>query len=253
MATDYFPLLKRAIGTVEGSSSEARHAIYDRARGTVESTLGSRTPPMPEPNIQAELAALEDAIWRMEMDLAATTPTEPSARAPSSAERSVDYSDALENMRYVRRILQPGERILARGKYHWIVYGESLLALIIGVLLFSLLPKTSAQDEIIGPLVLFSSIVLIGLSPILALRAWFNQWITEIAVTNLRVIHKSGFIRRRTWEMNMGKIESVTVDQSVPGRIFGYGTVHVMGTGAGTEHLHRIASPIEFRNRIVAR
>ena len=86
-----------------------------------------------------------------------------------------------------------------------------------------------------------------------ALRAWFRQWTTEIAITNLRIVRKGGFIRRRTWEMNMDKVESVTVDQGILGRILNYGTIHVLGTGEGMEHLHQIRSPIEIRNRIVAR
>lgn len=253
MPTDYFLLLKRAVETLERGNPEGRHAIYDRARKTVESTLRGRSPPMPEAEIKAEQSALEDAIWRMELEISASAPRSSSPAPILVADEHAAPPSSSEGMRYVRSILQPSERILARGKYHWIVYVESVLALLIGIFLFSLLPKSRAAYEGVGAFVVLCSIVLIALSPILALRAWFNQWITEIAVTNLRVIHKSGFIRRRTWEMNMGKIESVTVDQSVMGRLLGYGTVHVMGTGAGTEHLHRIAQPIELRNRIVAR
>lgn len=252
MATDYFLLLKRATEAIERDDTEARHSIYDRARRMVETTLRNRTPALPEAEIKAEQSALEDAIWRVELDMAAPAP-----RAPPTAVPTVEHDRAPqpppERMRYVRSILQPGERVLARGRYHWIVYMEALLSLLIGAFLFALAPKNPTPSDAVGPFVLLSSIVLIVMSPVLVLRAWFNQWITEIAVTNLRVIHKSGFIRRRTWEMNMGKIESVTVDQSVLGRILGYGTVHVMGTGTGTEHLHRIAQPIDLRNWIVAR
>jgi uncharacterized membrane protein YdbT with pleckstrin-like domain len=84
-----------------------------------------------------------------------------------------------------------------------------------------------------------------------AVHAWFICWITEFAITNIRVIYKRGFIARHTAEMNMDKVESVDVDQSVPGRILGYGTIHVLGTGQGIEHLHRIGSPIQLRNAIV--
>jgi Bacterial PH domain len=55
-----------------------------------------------------------------------------------------------------------------------------------------------------------------------------------------------GFIRRRTNEMNMHKVESVQVYQS----ILGYGTVTILGTGAGFETLRTIAGPIELRNSI---
>ena len=64
-------------------------------------------------------------------------------------------------------------------------------------------------------------------------RAWFARWITEIAVTDRRIIYKRGFIWRHTEEMNMDKVPSVDVDQSILGRMLDYGTIHVIGTGGG--------------------
>jgi uncharacterized membrane protein YdbT with pleckstrin-like domain len=53
--------------------------------------------------------------------------------------------------------------------------------------------------------------------------------------------------------MNMDKVESVDVDQSLLGRLFDYGTIHVLGTGQGIEHLRRIAEPLALRNAIIAK
>ncbi len=82
------------------------------------------------------------------------------------------------------------------------------------------------------------------------IREWFGWWTTEIAVTNLRVIYKTGLVKRRTKEMNMDKVESVEVDQSILGRILDYGKVTITGTGAGLEALSGVAQPIELRNSI---
>ena len=84
----------------------------------------------------------------------------------------------------------------------------------------------------------------------LLIQEWLEWWVTEIAVTNRRVIYKKGFIRRQTNEMNMDKVESVRIDQSILGRMLGYGTVTILGTGEGFETLRTIASPIELRNSI---
>jgi uncharacterized membrane protein YdbT with pleckstrin-like domain len=84
----------------------------------------------------------------------------------------------------------------------------------------------------------------------LLIQEWLEWWVTEIAVTNRRVIYKKGFIRRQTNEMNMDKVESVRIDQSVLGRMLGYGTVTILGTGEGFETLRTIASPVELRNSI---
>jgi uncharacterized membrane protein YdbT with pleckstrin-like domain len=74
----------------------------------------------------------------------------------------------------------------------------------------------------------------------------------EIAVTDYRVIYKSGFISRRTAEMNMNKIESVVVDQSILGRLLDYGSIHIRGTGSGLEKLNKVSDPITLRNTIAA-
>src|SRR5436190_23623621 len=98
------------------------------------------------------------------------------------------------------------------------------------------------------------AIILVAGGIFFLARAWFNQWITEIAVTNRRVIYKRGFISRSTAEMHMDKIESVKIDQSILGRILDYGKVTVLGTGTGTESLGQIdepiAAPLELRNHI---
>jgi uncharacterized membrane protein YdbT with pleckstrin-like domain len=66
------------------------------------------------------------------------------------------------------------------------------------------------------------------------------------------VIYKSGLFRRHTVEMNLSKVESVGVTQSVFGRIFGYGKVELKGTGASASPLPMISEPLRFRSHITA-
>jgi uncharacterized membrane protein YdbT with pleckstrin-like domain len=84
-------------------------------------------------------------------------------------------------------------------------------------------------------------------------KAWFHRWTTETDVTNMRVVHKTGFIKRRTFEMSLDKVESVDVNQSILGRILNYGDVTVRGVGEGAETIKTIASPLDFRSHITAR
>ena len=83
--------------------------------------------------------------------------------------------------------------------------------------------------------------------------AWFHRWTTETDVTNMRVVHKTGFIKRRTFEMSLDKVESVDVNQSILGRIMNYGDVTILGVGEGKKTIATIASPLAFRNAITAR
>ena len=87
----------------------------------------------------------------------------------------------------------------------------------------------------------------------LTATAWFHRWTTETDVTNLRVVHKTGFITRQTFEMSLDKVESVDVNQSILGRILNYGNVTIRGVGEGVETIKTIASPLAFRNSITAR
>jgi len=72
---------------------------------------------------------------------------------------------------------------------------------------------------------------------------------SEFAITNKRIIIKVGFISRRTLELNLSKVESVTVDQSILGRILGYGTITVIGTGGTKEPFGDIREPLDFRKQ----
>jgi uncharacterized membrane protein YdbT with pleckstrin-like domain len=76
-----------------------------------------------------------------------------------------------------------------------------------------------------------------------------DRYTDEFAVTNRRVIVKTGLISRKTLEMNLSKIESVNVDQSIFGRLLGYGTITIIGTGGTRESFTNISKPLLFRKK----
>jgi uncharacterized membrane protein YdbT with pleckstrin-like domain len=150
-------------------------------------------------------------------------------------------------MSYVQRVLQPGEVVRHTARAHWIVYWPGALciaAALAAVAWAGFLPGDW------GKWVRWLAALLTVVGMVLLVREWFGWWTTEVAVTNLRVIYKTGLIKRTTNEMNMDKVESVKVDQSILGRILDYGTVTITGTGAGLEALPSVAQPIELRNSI---
>ena len=79
----------------------------------------------------------------------------------------------------------------------------------------------------------YTAYALALLAVALLIQEWFRCWVTEIAVTNRRVIYKKGLVRRQTNEMNMDKVESVKINQSILGRMLDYGDVTILGTGEG--------------------
>ena len=150
-------------------------------------------------------------------------------------------------MSYVRHILQPGEEVRVIATIHWITYVKGFLFLIVALVLLYYGNNTEHGKSVW----LAASAVIAAIAAILILRAWFHRWITEIAVTNRRVIYKTGFIRRNTVEMHTDKVESVDINQSILGRIFNYGDITLVGTGdSHFSNIRTIAHPIELRNQI---
>ena len=150
-------------------------------------------------------------------------------------------------MSYLDKVLQPGETVVHRAKLSWTLYLPGLLLLVLAVLAYGFVINLFPAQQV-GAL---AALVIIGVPALyMLLRAWFERWITEIAITNLRIILKRGFIRRHTIEMNMDKVESVDVDQSLLGRLLNYGDITVRGVGSGFEPIRRVGDPLTFRSRV---
>ena len=153
--------------------------------------------------------------------------------------------------RYIDEILQPGEKVLYSTNAHWIYFLPAIAGGVVAIAIFVVSGLIPA-----GPMIL----VCWSLAAIVAIfaayktvTAWFHSWTTETDVTNFRVVHKTGFVKRQTFEMSVDKVESVDVNQSILGRILNYGDVTVLGVGEGGKTLDTIASPLAFRNAITAR
>ncbi|WP_373707936.1 PH domain-containing protein [Kaistella sp.] len=114
---------------------------------------------------------------------------------------------------YVKNNLISGEHVQYETSYHWIIF------------------------------ISLRSLLTLFIAPIL------DRWTDEFAITNKRVIVKTGLIRRRTVELNLTKIESVNVNQSVLGRILGFGSIQIVGTGGTRELFTNIRKPLRFRKK----
>lgn len=153
--------------------------------------------------------------------------------------------------RYIDDILQPGEKVLYSTNAHWIFFLPAIVAWIVAAALFV------ASGMVVGETLMLACLSVSAIVAVFALyktaTAWFHRFTTETDVTNLRVVHKQGFIKRQTFEMSLDKVESVDVNQSILGRILNYGNVSIFGVGEGNKTISTIASPLEFRNHITAR
>lgn len=132
-------------------------------------------------------------------------------------------------MTYITQTLSSGESILVEGK----IAKWSLFHIYFAALLFGL------------------SIVFLPVTALLLLYAWLKIRSTEMGITSKRVIRKSGVIMRDTDEIRLSKIESVSVKQGFLGRMFGYGTVVIAGTGGNGAVMKGVANPLGFRRSVL--
>lgn len=114
---------------------------------------------------------------------------------------------------YVNKNLIPGEEVKYETALHWKIF------------------------------VTLSGLLTLFIYPYIRLKS------NEFVITNKRIIVKRGLISRETFEMNLNKIETVNVDQSVWGRLFGFGTLIIIGTGGSRESIQSIQKPLEFRRK----
>ena len=131
---------------------------------------------------------------------------------------------------------------------HWVNFLPGVGALVFGACIFVYVYLTSTSWR--SPVIAALPLTIIGVYTLV--RAAIMYLTTEIAITDRRIIYKSGLISRRTLEMNVDKVESVDVNQSVLGSILDYGTILVRGVGTGLEPLNAIAAPLEFRDTILS-
>jgi uncharacterized membrane protein YdbT with pleckstrin-like domain len=153
---------------------------------------------------------------------------------------------------YIEKNLVTGESVIYRTRLHWTCLVRlTLLALLLeaiaGWLIYWMVAPGRSHDSdwlwwVIAALIIAG--IAIFAAGVISRRA------AEFAVTNKRVILKAGVLHQRTQELFLNKVESVGVDQSLWGRICGYGSITVHGTGGSAEPFHRIARPLEFRHQV---
>jgi uncharacterized membrane protein YdbT with pleckstrin-like domain len=142
-------------------------------------------------------------------------------------------------MSYVDDSLIPDEQVVFRTRLHLIIFFIPILLLAISVCLFVYTVPLAAETVLAVAVLWF-------------LVKYVDYASSEFAVTNKRVIIKVGVLRRRTVEMLNTKVEAVSVNQGILGRILGYGNIVVTGTGGTNEPFNGISSPLEFRRAVQA-
>lgn len=139
---------------------------------------------------------------------------------------------------YLIETMAPGERLIYHTRRHWATAISPVpVALLVSAIV--LFPVVSGLGWFF-----FLCAVASGLASYLTYAS------SEFGLTNRRVIVKSGWLRRQSGEILLSKVESIQANQGIIGRMLGYGSLVIVGTGGTRESLTGIEEPLEFRRRI---
>jgi membrane protein YdbS with pleckstrin-like domain len=152
-------------------------------------------------------------------------------------------------MSYVDDHLLPGERVVYRARLHWIAFRWSILLIALAIVA-GIAGQQVSTDPSADVWKLWIPAVLAALA--VAVGPWVKRATSEFAVTDKRVLVKVGLVQRDSLETLLSKIEAIGVDQTLLGRMLGFGTITIVGTGGTRETFDRIASPLEFRRQVQA-
>jgi uncharacterized membrane protein YdbT with pleckstrin-like domain len=147
-------------------------------------------------------------------------------------------------MGYIDDNLVAGEKVMYRAHLHWVIY----IPVVFALLLLSAMGVAFRAAENTKDI----AWLFFVLAPLPLIKPYLLHRFSEFAVTDKRVLVKTGILQRHTLETLLTKVENMSVDQSLWGRLFNYGTITVTGTGGTKEQFERIAAPLEFRKQIQA-
>jgi len=156
-------------------------------------------------------------------------------------------------MSYLNSTLMENEKVLYHSKPHWIVFSTAVFLLGLTLVILVLGPQYEiGKIKFAGlpPFYILFSIITFVTTIYSSLSAVITFSASEFGITNKRVLMKTGFIQRASLEILLQKIEGIRVSQSILGRVLGYGTIIIIGTGGSKDFFNNVDGPLIFRKKV---
>jgi len=141
---------------------------------------------------------------------------------------------------YIGKNLLPDEKVIYHGHRHWVVFLSPIGWLIAAVL-----------ADLILPFGMWIALILVVAAIVLGGSAFIDYTMSEINVTNARILIKTGWISRSSLETDLTRISSIDVIQTFMGRILNFGTVIICDVGNMRTPFAQIEQPFEFRRAVL--
>jgi len=154
-------------------------------------------------------------------------------------------------MGYIENNLIPGEQVLFKTRLHSVtIFFQAIVGASLALLgLFCLYKSLTGRDDPDAQSKIWAIFggILVLMGAVSVIAAILKRNATEMAVTNRRILIKTGILSQRSIELLLSRVESIVINESFLGRILGYGSVVVRGTGGTPESFDYIARPKGFR------
>lgn len=160
-------------------------------------------------------------------------------------------------LKYVESLLGKNEQILWRARQHWIVLSANfVINLFIFIVIWAIyFAAGSLGSGWLGDFLRNNrGLTLIALLIPIGWFGWefLQWWAEEYLITTTRVVQTEGLINKHTKDSALEKINDITLNQSVLGRILNYGDLAIItGSDVGTNLLKRLAKPVEFKKTLL--
>lgn len=165
-------------------------------------------------------------------------------------------------MSYARNLLSRGEEVVYESRQHWfaVIARTWIWILVAIVALAVVIFLVSGSDPIGNPTVdgVVTVLAVVGLLAAIAYVAfvlwdWRNQ---EWLITTRRVIRAEGVLNKNMSDSSLEKINDARLEQSIFGRIFGFGTLDILTAaeemgGSNIADFPMIADPVEFKKAML--
>jgi uncharacterized membrane protein YdbT with pleckstrin-like domain len=166
-------------------------------------------------------------------------------------------------MSYTQNNLRPNEKVLFSTRVHPVVFLPSIGFFVATILVFfvsfdrsimipsfGVIPARSDGMVLLGMFLLPFSCALFLCTLLLGFQAIASLLTTEFAMTNQRIIVKTGMIRKHIGEILLPDVESSVVNQNGFGKLLNFGTVIITGPDGAKESFKTIAQPLAVKQRI---
>jgi uncharacterized membrane protein YdbT with pleckstrin-like domain len=154
-------------------------------------------------------------------------------------------------MGYINSLMGRNEKIVFIDRQHWLVLVLALLVdLLVAVFIVAAAMILAGLNDKLGFL---KVLIVLVVFPVVHFAVRYLNWYNEqYLVTNRRVIKIRGVINKLVSDSSLEKVNDVVLEQSIVGRILGYGTVQIItGSDIGVDVFKHIARPVHFKTEML--